>query len=226
MITTMEHLIQRRGLLFVVSSPSGAGKTTLANLLLQGDKHLHASISVTTREPRPKEIDGVHYYFRDEKTFMQMVENNEFLEYANVFGSYYGTPKKSVEELLAAGEDVIFDIDWQGHRSLLEMWKNDVVSIFLLPPSKEELHHRLIKRAQDASETIELRMQKANSELHHWQEYDYVVINKDLRKSFRKMRSILRSERLKRHRRLGLYEFVNDMIAQNISFNTTSENHD
>lgn len=198
----------------MVSSPSGAGKTTLANLLLQHDKHLHPSISVTTRAPRPGEVDGVHYYFRDKATFLQMMERGEFLEYAEVFGYYYGTPRKSVEELLALGEDVIFDIDWQGHRSLLDMSRSDVVSVFLLPPSKQELRERLIKRAQDASETIELRMQKANSELHHWQEYDYVVINKDLRKSLKKMRSILRSERLKRHRRLGLYEFVSDMMSQ------------
>ncbi len=198
----------------MVSSPSGAGKTTLANMLLQHDKHLHPSISVTTRSPRPGEVDGVHYYFCDEASFLKMVGNGEFLEYAKVFGHYYGTPRKSVEEFLARGEDVIFDIDWQGHKSLIDMSRNDVVSVFLLPPSRVELRERLIQRAQDASETIELRMQKANSELHHWQEYDYVVINKDLRKSFRKMRSILRAERLKRHRRLGLYDFVTDLMNQ------------
>jgi guanylate kinase len=145
---------------------------------------------------------------------MQMIEDGDFLEYAEVFGYYYGTLKQSVEELLAHGEDVIFDIDWQGHRSLVAMNRGDVVSVFLLPPSKHELRERLVKRAQDASETIELRMQKADSELHHWQEYDYVVINKDLRNSFRKMRYILRAERLKRHRRLGLYDFVSDLMSQ------------
>jgi guanylate kinase len=143
-----------------------------------------------------------------------MVDAGEFLEYAEVFGNYYGTPKSLVEEYLSKGEDVIFDIDWQGNRSLTDNARGDVVSIFILPPSKPELKKRLIKRAQDASETIELRMQKANSELQHWQEYDYIIVNKELNSSLEKMLSILRAERLQKHRRLGLYQFVNDLMEQ------------
>lgn len=206
-----DNHIKRRGLMYVVSSPSGTGKTTLANKLLNIDRHIHPSISVTTRKPRPGEIEGIHYYYRSREEFLDMVDSGEFLEYAEVFGNYYGTPRSYVENYLARGEDVIFDIDWQGHRSLLDLAHSDVVSVFLLPPSKEELKERLIKRAQDAEETIELRMHKADSELSHWQEYDYVIINKDIEKSLSKMVAILRAERLKRHRRIGIYEFVNQL---------------
>jgi guanylate kinase len=210
----MAQKIERRGLMLVLSSPSGAGKTTLANLLLKTDEHTHPSISYTTRAPRPGEINGIHYHFTDFNTFQKMVDAGEFLEYAEVFGNYYGTPKSLVEEYLSKGEDVIFDIDWQGNRSLTDNARGDVVSIFILPPSKPELKKRLIKRAQDASETIELRMQKANSELQHWQEYDYIIVNKELNSSLEKMLSILRAERLQKHRRLGLYQFVNDLMEQ------------
>lgn len=200
--------------MFVLSSPSGAGKTTLANLLLKTDKHIHPSISYTTRKPRVGEIDGVHYYFTDRKNFAQMIKEGAFLEFAEVFGNYYGTPKSVVEEHLSNGEDVIFDIDWQGNRSLTDNARGDVVSVFILPPSKAELKQRLVKRAQDASETIELRMSKANSELQHWQEYDYIVVNKDLNRSLKKLLSILRAERLQRHRRLGLYAFVEQLMEE------------
>ncbi len=206
--------ITRRGLMLILSSPSGAGKTTLKNLILQTDKHTHPSISYTTREMRPGEVDGVHYHFVSEKVFKSKMENGEFLEYAKVFNHYYGTPKDVVYAQLSGGEDVLFDIDWQGHKSLREIAPDDVVSVFVLPPSKKELRTRLIKRAQDAMETVEYRMQKANSELKHWQDYDYIIVNKDLDDSFNKLRSILRAERLRKHRRLGVYDFVQQMIDE------------
>lgn len=208
--------IKRRGLMLVVSSPSGAGKTTLANLLLKADNHIHPSISYTTRDIRPGEKQGEHYHFIDKDTFLTMAKEGKFLEYAEVFGHYYGTPKELVEHYLNLGEDVIFDIDWQGNRNLTAIARADVVSVFLLPPSKIELHERLIKRAQDTHETIALRMQKANSELKHWQEYDYTIVNKDLDESLRKLLSILRAERLKKQRRWGVITFVDQLIAETI----------
>jgi guanylate kinase len=210
----MVRKIDRRGLMFVLSSPSGAGKTTLAKLLLQNDKHIHSSISYTTRAPRDGEVDGVDYHFTNKETFQKMIDNSEFLEYAEVFGNFYGTPKSLVEEHLSKGEDVIFDIDWQGNRSLTDNARGDVVSVFILPPSKATLKERLVKRAQDTSETIELRMSKANSELQHWQEYDYIIVNKDLNRSFKKLLSILRAERLRKHRRIGVYHFVSNLMEQ------------
>lgn len=207
----MTRKIRRRGLMLVLSSPSGAGKTTLANLLLKADKHIHPSISYTTRPMRPGEIDGVHYYFTDKETFMRMAEAGEFLEYAEVFGNMYGTPKELVETFLSRGEDVVFDIDWQGNRSLTQNAKHDVVSIFLLPPSKKILRERLEKRAQDVKETIELRMSKANSELNHWQEYDYIIVNRDLDTSLKKLQAVLRAERLRKNRRMGIFDFVNQL---------------
>ncbi|MCE2992975.1 MAG: guanylate kinase [Alphaproteobacteria bacterium] len=204
----------RRGVMVVISSPSGAGKTTLANLVLQSDKHIHPSISYTTREKRPGEVHGTHYYFTDRATFKQMEQDSKFLESAEVFDHLYGTPKDVVESYLQNGDDIIFDIDWQGHRSLKALAPEDVVSIFLLPPSKKELKERLSKRAQDTHETIMLRMQKANSELQHWKEYDYVIVNKDLKESLNKLLSILRAERLRKNRRVGLFEFVQQMIDE------------
>ena len=202
--------------MLVLSSPSGAGKTTLANLLINTDKHIHTSISYTTRLPRLGEVDGKDYYFVDKKTFHQMIDNEQFLEYAEVFGNLYGTPRKLVENYLTKGEDVIFDIDWQGHRSLKKLASADVVSVFILPPSKKELSERLIKRAQDASETIEFRLQKANSELVHWQEYDYTIVNKKLSQSLKKLLWILRAERLRKQRRRGVIDFVNQLIDETI----------
>jgi guanylate kinase len=207
---------KRRGLMLVLSAPSGAGKTTLAHLLLKVDKHIHPSISYTTRAPRDGEIHGEHYFFVDEQTFLRMVKEGEFLEYVEVFGNYYGTPKHYVEQYLEKGEDVVFDIDWQGHRSLTQMARQDVVSVFILPPSKKELLERLQRRAKDTNETIELRMRKANSELQHWQEYDYSIVNKDLDESLKKLLAILRAERLKKTRRLGIFEFVNKLISESI----------
>jgi len=206
----------RRGLMLILSSPSGAGKTTLANLLLKADKHIHPSISYTTRSIRPGEEHGKHYYFVDRDTFKRMAAANEFLEHVEVFGNCYGTQKDVVESYLDKGEDVIFDIDWQGNRSLTKMARNDVVSVFLLPPSKKELNERLKKRAQDSSETIELRMKKANDEMEHWGEYDYIIVNRDLDESLKKILSILRAERLRKGRRLGLSDFVNDLLAEKL----------
>lgn len=207
---------KRRGLMLVLSSPSGAGKTTLTNLLLKVDKHLHPSISFTTRERREGEAEGDHYYFTDRDTFLKMAKDGKFLEYAEVFGNFYGTPKTLVEKFLQNGEDVVFDIDWQGNRSLSKMARDDVVSVFILPPSKKELMSRLVKRAQDAHETIELRMAKANSELQHWQEYDYTIVNKDLDESLKKLLSILRAERLKKVRRQGVVDFVNKLLDEKL----------
>jgi len=210
----MSKQSERRGLMLVLSSPSGAGKTTLANLLMDSDPHAKPSISYTTRAKRPGEIEGKHYYFVDKKTFQQMIADNKFLEYAEVFGNFYGTPKEEVEDILSKGDDVVFDIDWQGNKSLTENSPTDVVSVFILPPSKKILRERLIKRAQDASETIELRMAKANSELSHWQDYDYVIVNKDINVSLNKLKNILSTERLRKHRRLGLHEAVKNLINE------------
>jgi guanylate kinase len=206
--------IKRRGLMFVLSSPSGAGKTTLTQLLLKIDKHTHPSISVTTRKMRPGEINGVHYYFTDRESFQRMIENGEFLEYAEVFGNLYGTPKKFVEDHLTKGEDVLFDIDWQGNRSLTQNAREDVVSVFIFPPTKKELLDRLKARGQDDPETVKYRMDKANEEISHWHEYDYSVINRDVDESLKKLLSILRAERLKKARRLGIPNFVKQLIEE------------
>lgn len=206
--------IERRGLMLILSSPSGAGKTTLAKMLLKIDPHIHPSISYTTRPLRPGEVNGKDYYFTDRETFLKLIEENKFLEYAEVFGHLYGTPKDLVEKYLNNGEDVIFDIDWQGNKSLSEMARDDVVSVFILPPSKQELKDRLLKRAQDNHETIELRLEKANAELKHWQDYDYTIVNKDLEESLKKLLAILRAERLKKARRLGVVDFVNQLITE------------
>ena len=206
--------IERRGLMLILSSPSGAGKTTLTRMLLKVDRHIHPSISYTTRPLRPGEVNGKDYYFTDRETFLKLIEENKFLEYAEVFGHLYGTPRDIVEKFLINGEDVIFDIDWQGNRSLTEMARDDVVSVFILPPSKQELKDRLVKRAQDNHETIELRLKKANAELIHWQDYDYTIVNKDLDESLKKLLAILRAERLKKARRLGVVEFVNQLISE------------
>lgn len=209
--------IKRRGLMFVVSSPSGAGKTTLCNLLLKVDKHIHPSISYTTRTIRPGEVDGKDYHFTDKANFERMIADNHFLEYAEVFGRYYGTPKKPVEDHLKNGEDVIFDIDWQGNKAITKIAREDVVSIFLLPPDKTELLKRLKKRAQDNNETIEYRLARANSEIEHWHDYDYTIINKDIDESLKKMLSILRAERLKKPRRLGVPAFVKMLLEEKVN---------
>jgi guanylate kinase len=208
--------IKRRGLMLVISSPSGAGKTTLANMLLESDEHIHPSVSYTTRPPRVGEENGKHYFFIDEKTFKEMEEGGMFLESAEIFGHHYGTPKSLVEEYLHRGEDVVFDIDWQGNRALSKIAHNDVVSVFILPPSKAILKERLINRAKTSKESVETRLLKANSELMHWHEYQYTIVNKDLDESLKKILSILRAERLKKVRRLGVVDFVNQLIEETL----------
>ena len=200
--------IARRGLLLVMSSPSGAGKTTLSLKLLAADKNITLSISVTTRAPRPGETDGKDYYFISKERFAQMRDRKELLEWAEVFGNYYGTPRKPVEEALAKGRDVLFDIDWQGTQQLAQAMEDDLVRIFILPPSSDELQNRLINRAQDSSTVVAKRMAEASREISHWPEYDYVIVNDELEDSHAQVTAILRAERLRRRRRVGLTEFV------------------
>ncbi|MBA8666540.1 guanylate kinase [Holosporaceae bacterium 'Namur'] len=208
--------IKRRGLMLILSSPSGAGKTTLAQLLLKSDQHIRPSVSFTTRKKRTNEIEGIHYYFTDHATFKKMIEQNAFLEYAEVFGEMYGTPKKFVDQHLQNGEDVLFDIDWQGNRSLTQIAREDTVSVFIFPPSKKELLDRLKSRDQDSADVVKARMDKANEELSHWHEYDYSIINRDIDESLKKLLAILRAERLKKARRLGVTDFVNNLINEEL----------
>lgn len=209
-----EPAISRRGMMLVLSSPSGAGKTTLSRRLLDEDKGVALSISVTTRKMRPGEVDGRDYTFIDRRRFDALVEKNELLEWAEVFDNYYGTLRKPVMDALAKGRDVLFDIDWQGTQQLREKARSDLASIFILPPSIPELEKRLHKRAQDDYETIHRRMAKAADEMSHWAEYDYVVINHDLNRAFEEVRAILASERLKRERQPGLSDFVRGLQAK------------
>jgi guanylate kinase len=198
----------RRGLLLVLSSPSGAGKTTLARGLLEADSGISLSISATTRKARPGEIDGRDYVFVDEARFTALRDGGELLEWARVFGNLYGTPKKPVEAALEAGRDVLFDIDWQGAQQLSEKMKGDLVRVFILPPSGEVLESRLRGRAQDPPEVVAKRMAEAAAEISHWPEYDYVIVNEVLERSIAGLTSILTAERLKRERQLGLSGFV------------------
>jgi len=190
--------IARRGIMLVVSSPSGAGKTTLTRNLLEQEENVSLSISVTTRVRRPSEIDGVHYHFISKRRFEVMRDSDELLESAEVHGNLYGTPREPVERALASGRDVLFDIDWQGTQQLYQKMRNDVVSVFVLPPSASELKIRLERRAEDTDETIARRLRNAADEIPHWTEYDYVLVNRDLDKSFARLRAILTAERLKR----------------------------
>ena len=212
MTTTMPFdLIRRRGLMMVLSSPSGAGKTTLSRRLLEEDKEISLSISVTTRAPRKGEVDGRDYLFVDSTDFNLLVNRDQLLEHAKVFGNYYGTPRGPVENTLASGRDVLFDIDWQGTQQLAEKARDDLVSIFILPPSWYELERRLFSRAQDEPSEINRRMAKAADEMSHWAEYDYVIVNRDLDQSVFAIRSILLAERLKRRRQVGLSDFVSGL---------------
>ncbi|MFZ0109465.1 MAG: guanylate kinase [Pseudolabrys sp.] len=206
--------VARRGLMLVLSSPSGAGKTTLSRKLLAQDANVALSVSVTTRKMRPGENEGRDYRFIDRKQFDAMVDSDELLEWAEVFDNYYGTPKKPVMEALATGRDVLFDIDWQGTQQLREKARADLVSVFVLPPSIPELERRLSTRAQDDYETIHRRMAKAADEMSHWAEYDYVVINRDLEQAFADVAAILAAERLKRERQSGLSDFVRGLQAK------------
>lgn len=212
-IAVTEPHIARRGLLYIISSPSGAGKTTLARRLLAADSDIEMSVSVTTRAPRPGERDGVDYHFVDRDKFEAMKSRGELLEWARVFDNYYGTPRTPVEEAIDAGKDVLFDIDWQGAQQLSEKLKGDVVLVFVLPPSGNVLENRLKSRAQDSAETVARRMAAASSEINHWAEYDYVIVNTEIEKSVAAAHAILVAERLKRDRLLGLSDFVRDMQA-------------
>ncbi len=205
--------IARRGLMLVLSSPSGAGKTTLSRMLLT-EERIALSISVTTRARRPGEVHGRHYHFIDRKKFDQMVKAGELLEHAEVFGNFYGTPKKPVEKALMAGRDVLFDVDWQGTKQLRKHAPRDLVSVFILPPSSGELARRLHTRAQDDKKVIRARMAKSGDEMSHWPEYDYVVLNRDLDRAFGDVRAILHSERLKRERQTGLSAFVRGLQSK------------
>ncbi len=206
--------VARRGLMFILSSPSGAGKTTLADRILTKDGEVVLSISATTRVRRPGETHGKDYFFVSEEEFFRMRDNDEFLEWANVFGHYYGTPRSLVEDTLRQGKDVLFDIDWQGAQQLDEVAGEDVVKVFILPPSREELERRLRKRAQDPEDVVQKRMKKADAEISHWAEYDYVIVNYDLDESEELLRSILFAERLKRRRQVGLAAIVKNMMGE------------
>lgn len=202
--------IERRGIMLVLSSPSGAGKTTLARRLLAAESGIEMSVSVTTRKARPGEEEGRDYYFVSESEFRRMRDAGELLEWARVFDNFYGTPRSPVERALAAGRDVLFDVDWQGAQQLNEKVAQDLVRVFILPPSGEVLEQRLRSR-RDAPEVVERRMADAAAEISHWGEYDYVVVNADLEASLAGLRSILAAERLRRERLLGLSEFVREM---------------
>ena len=203
--------IARRGLLYILSSPSGAGKTTLARRLLAEDPNIAMSVSVTTRKPRPGEIDGQDYVFVDHARFEVMRDAGALLEWARVFDNYYGTPAAPVAAAIEAGKDVLFDIDWQGAQQLSEKMPGDVVRVFVMPPSGRVLEERLRMRAQDPPEVVARRMAEAAAEISHWPEYDYVIVNADVEESVRSASAILAAERLKRGRLLGLSSFVRDM---------------
>ncbi|MBB4086217.1 guanylate kinase [Sphingomonas carotinifaciens] len=202
------HGFKRRGVLFVLSSPSGAGKSTIARMLLAADPELAMSVSATTRPMRPGEVDGKDYHFVDLEEFRRMAAEDEFLEWAHVFNNRYGTPRAQVEEMLAAGKDVLFDIDWQGAQQLFQIAGGDVVRVFIFPPSMEELRQRLERRATDAQEVIDARMARATNEVSHWDGYDYVLVNDDVERCFEGVRTILAAERLKRSRQTGLIGFI------------------
>lgn len=209
--------IRRRGIMLVLSSPSGAGKTTLSRNLLEQENiedpgKLELSISATTRTRRPSEIDGVHYHFVSKRQFEGMRDRGDLLEWAEVHGNYYGTPREPVEKALSEGRDVLFDIDWQGTRQLLDKMRDDVVTVFVLPPSAQELKARLVRRAEDSDAIIAERLRNAAEEFLHWNEYDYILVNRDLDKSFARLRAILIAERLKRVKMLDLEKFVDRLL--------------
>ena len=206
--------VSRRGLMLVLSSPSGAGKTTIARAILERDPAITLSVSATTRAPRPAEQDGRDYFFVPEERFRTMVEEDAFLEHAHVFGNHYGTPSAPVQAALSEGRDVLFDVDWQGAQQLRDKAREDLVGVFILPPSKEELEKRLRRRAQDPEDVVKARMAKAAAEMSHWAEYDYVVVNRDLEESIATVQAILHAERHRRHRRVGLPAFVTALCQE------------
>ena len=206
--------IARRGLMLVISSPSGAGKSTISRALMEDDPTLGMSVSVTTRQRRPSEIAGRHYHFISIREFERMRDSDALLEWAEVHGNFYGTPREPVEIAMAEGRDMLFDIDWQGARQLQEKMTADVVSIFVLPPTMTELQSRLHRRAEDTEEVIRTRLLNSRSEIEHWREYDYIIVNEDLDTAFDSVRSIVKAERLRRDRRHGLYGFVTKLLEE------------
>lgn len=204
---------QRRGLLIVLSSPSGAGKSTISRMLLEADQEVTMSVSATTRPKRPSEVEGVDYQFVDDAEFDRMIDAGEFVEWAHVFGYRYGTPKAPVKHALRVGRDILFDIDWQGARQLEPDFGEHLVTVFLLPPSMAELEHRLHSRGQDSDEVIADRMRRAADEIEHWAEYEYVLVNRDMGSCLEQVQAIVTAERSKRVRQTGLVEFVRDLIG-------------
>ena len=201
--------------MLVISSPSGAGKSTIARNLLEADPQMSISVSVTTRKRRPSEIEGRHYFFKSIREFEGLRQTDALLEWAEVHGNFYGTPRDAVEEAMAEGRDMLFDIDWQGAQQLQEKMGGDVVSIFILPPSMAELQSRLHRRAEDTEEVIQTRLANSRSEIEHWIEYDYIVVNEDLDSAFASVKAIVEAERLRRDRRPGLFDFVNGLLTEN-----------
>lgn len=212
--TDLSASIRRRGLMLVLSSPSGAGKSTIARNLLQADPGLELSVSVTTRQRRGAEVDGKHYHFLSLREFERLRRSEALLEWAEVHGNFYGTPRGPAEAAMAEGRDMLFDIDWQGAVQLSEKMRADIVSIFILPPSMRELRARLLRRAEDSGAAIEMRLANARLELEHWREYDYVVINEDLDRAFASVAAIVAAERLRRDRRPGLFDFVSGLLDE------------
>ncbi|HVY85115.1 MAG TPA: guanylate kinase [Caulobacterales bacterium] len=208
----LNESVARRGLMFVLSSPSGAGKSTLARKLIEEDANVSLSVSVTTRPRRGNEMDGREYYFMDREAFEAMADRNEFLEHAMVFGNHYGTPRAPVEALLIQGRDVLFDVDWQGARALRAAAPEDVVGIFILPPSMHELERRLHARAEDQPDVIAKRMARSRDEISHWAEYDYVLVNTSIEETHAHIKQILAAERLKRNRQLWLHVHVDRLM--------------
>ncbi|WP_287053644.1 guanylate kinase [Mesorhizobium sp.] len=206
--------IRRRGLMLVLSSPSGAGKSTIARNLLESDSSLELSVSVTTRPRRGSEIEGVHYHFHTMREFERLRDSDELLEWAEVHGNCYATPREPAELALAQGRDMLFDLDWQGAQQLKEKMRADIVSIFILPPSMKELKARLKRRAEDQESVIETRLKNARNEIEHWKEYDFVIINDDLDRAFAEVRGIVIAERLRRDRRPGLFDFVSGLLDE------------
>ncbi len=206
--------LHRRGIMLVLSSPSGAGKTTLANMLIGADENCYLSVSATTRAPRPGEVEGKDYFFMDRPTFERLRDEGAFIEWAEVFGNLYGTPRESVERVLSSGKDILFDIDWQGARQLYAEAPGDVIRVFILPPSRDILAARLEGRASDSSEVVARRMAGATEEISHWNEYDYILVNNDLKESLAVLRAILIAERCRRERNPGLQALVQDLLAR------------
>ena len=208
--------IRRRGLMLVLSSPSGAGKSTIARNLLENDKGFELSVSVTTRPRRSSEIDGVHYHFHSRREFDYLRDNDELLEWAEVHGNFYATPREPAERAMNEGRDMLFDIDWQGAEQLREKMQGDIVSVFILPPSMAELKVRLQRRAEDDAETIARRLANARREIEHWRDYDYVVINRDLDRAYQQVLSIVAAERLRRDRSPGLFDYVTRLLDEKV----------